>query len=319
MPAVAYGNVQFFSFDLGGGNDNLLVDHTTLNIGRDDAISAGTNVTVIGGVLNFNGHNDAIGDLTVTDNGQANVTSINNTTTTVASGTLTAVSIVCDTLIIGSSTGTAASAATTVEPAIDVPQSAASDLPVSATDEKGMLPSPRNDDSAREERSIASTAEIAAALVEPNLAVPFKTGVPTNASDVSPPLCQAASIQQIVSIAQLSEQLESRGNESAQRPHRKPGIGAMNAGLNLTSRFNNQSAQVFSSQSPAIDRLKDLVYEELTEPLAKAGKQSPPALTGDRRRRQSCLAVDRAGVPAEHRRRERRFRITRRQASPQTR
>jgi hypothetical protein len=251
-----------------------------LNQGGD--ISAGTNVTVNGGVLNFNGHTTGIGDLTITGGGQVFATAINNNTITVASGTLTAVSIVCDTLTIGSSTGAAASAATMVEPAIEVPQSAASNLPVSTTDKMEAITSPRNDDSAREELSIASTAEIAAALVEPNFAAPFKTGVPTNASDVSPQLCQAAAVQQIVSIAQLSEQLEFRGNESAQRPHLKPGIGAMNAGLYLTSRFNNQTAHVFSSQSPAIDRLKDLDYVELTDSLAKAGKQSPPALSGDR-------------------------------------
>ncbi len=100
-PALGFSGVEFFGFDLGAGADTLLIDHATLRIGRDNAISAGTSVTVDGGVLDFNGKYSTLGDLVLKNNGTALVTAINNTTTTVASGTLTATSIVCDTLTIG--------------------------------------------------------------------------------------------------------------------------------------------------------------------------------------------------------------------------
>ena len=68
-------------------------------------------MTVDGGVLNFNGHSDDIGNLTLTANGQANATAVKNSTTTITSGTLNAASIACDTLAIGSPPGSAADVA----------------------------------------------------------------------------------------------------------------------------------------------------------------------------------------------------------------
>jgi hypothetical protein len=99
--AIGFSGVEFFGFDLGSGVNNLLVDHATLKINRNDAISASTNVTVDGGILDFNGKSSTIGNLVLKNNGNAVVTSIKNATTTVASGTLTATSIVCDSLTIG--------------------------------------------------------------------------------------------------------------------------------------------------------------------------------------------------------------------------
>jgi hypothetical protein len=111
----------------GNGVANLLLANATLDVGLDNAISAGANVTVDGGALNFNGHSDPIGNLTVINNGQAAVTAIENDTTTVESGTLTVASIVCDTLIIGSASGGSAAASANATPsvAIDPPRPAA--------------------------------------------------------------------------------------------------------------------------------------------------------------------------------------------------
>ena len=87
---------------MSAGASSIAIDHATLSILRDNAISAGTNVTVSGGILNFNGFADAIGNLTLTAGSQAFVGTINNNATiTVSSSTLSAVSIICDTLIIG--------------------------------------------------------------------------------------------------------------------------------------------------------------------------------------------------------------------------
>jgi hypothetical protein len=100
-----YANVSDFAFDLGAGDNALALDHSTIILQKDNAISAGTTVTVDGGVLNFNGHADQIGDLIVKNNGQVLGGSIRNGTTTVSSGILAVSSIVCDSLIIGTAPG----------------------------------------------------------------------------------------------------------------------------------------------------------------------------------------------------------------------
>jgi hypothetical protein len=94
--------------------NSLWLDHVTLNLAHDDAITAGTNVTIDGGTLNYNGYTVAIGNLTVKNGGQVTAPVINNDTTTVESGTLTATSIICDTLTIGSPAGTANGASQSV-------------------------------------------------------------------------------------------------------------------------------------------------------------------------------------------------------------
>ena len=99
---IAASHAANIAFDLGGGVNNLTLDHVTYNLAQDDAISAGTKVTVDGGALNYNGHADPIGDLLIENGGQVIAPSIDNATTTVSSGTLTTGSIVCDTLTIGS-------------------------------------------------------------------------------------------------------------------------------------------------------------------------------------------------------------------------
>jgi subtilisin-like proprotein convertase family protein len=101
VPALGFSNVEFFGFDLVTGTDTLLIDHTTLRIDRNNAISASTNVTVDGGTLDFNGNSSTIGNLVLQNNGIAIVNAINNATTKVTSGTLAATSIICDTLTIG--------------------------------------------------------------------------------------------------------------------------------------------------------------------------------------------------------------------------
>ena len=80
---------------------SFTIHSATLVLGQDNAIPAIANVTIDAGALNFNGHADNLGNLLVKNNGQAVVTTISNHTTTVASGTLTANSIICGTLTIG--------------------------------------------------------------------------------------------------------------------------------------------------------------------------------------------------------------------------
>ena len=136
---------------MGTGVPDLAVHGATLTISGDNAISAGTNVTIDGGSLNFNGHADAIGNLTIVNNGQAAVTVLSNNTTTVASGTLTATSIVCDSLVIGSGTGAAGSANPAVASGTALTKNAADPLAANslpaAPAEKAGNPPPAGDPS----------------------------------------------------------------------------------------------------------------------------------------------------------------------------
>ncbi len=98
----------------GTGIAELAIHRATLLLGQEDALSAGMNVTIDGGMLDFDGHAAAIGNLFVRNDGRVTGTAIDNNATTVESGTLTAFSIVCDTLTIGSDFGTAGSSSPAV-------------------------------------------------------------------------------------------------------------------------------------------------------------------------------------------------------------
>jgi hypothetical protein len=107
---------------MGTGAVNLTINTATGEIAKDNAISAGTTVTVDGGVLDFNGHAVPLEHLVIKNNGQVTGNAIVNTSTTVTSGTLTATSIVCDTLTIGTdaNAGATASASPTIVAKIEV-------------------------------------------------------------------------------------------------------------------------------------------------------------------------------------------------------
>jgi hypothetical protein len=106
---------------MGAGVTAFTIASARANVLRDNAITLDAAVFVNGGILDFNGHADPIGDLTITANGAVVSPAINNTNTTVRSGTLTVESLVCDTLIIGSTAGAAAVSkqADVVEPAVE--------------------------------------------------------------------------------------------------------------------------------------------------------------------------------------------------------
>ena len=172
---ITYSNVAFFGFSLGTGTNSLLIDHATLNLDQNNAISAGTTVTVDGGILNCNAYAQAIGDLTVKNGGQVNAAAISTTTTTVNSGTLTANSIVCDTLTIGSTSGASAGSeqspvtaasltiATLADPATDTAAPAASDASKFAADIPQLAPMPAATAIPQETIAVAATGTTAEA------------------------------------------------------------------------------------------------------------------------------------------------------------
>jgi hypothetical protein len=166
---------------MGAGIPELSLANATLILDRDDALPAGAKVTVDGGALNFNGHAAAIGNLLVKNDGQVVATAINNSATTVASGTLSATSIVCDSLIIGTPAPVAASApaAAAFADSTDlVSPTAPASLPP-AVDAVGVAAGlPDNVSSTdgpvlRDDRSLSSIGAVATSPV----AVPLVTGI----------------------------------------------------------------------------------------------------------------------------------------------
>ena len=72
-----------------GAYSSLLVKNATLKINQDNAISAGTNVTIDGGILDLNGKTDTIGDLLLKSGSVLNGTLYANAYN-IESGTVTA-------------------------------------------------------------------------------------------------------------------------------------------------------------------------------------------------------------------------------------
>jgi len=135
LAPIYYSNALYFGFDFVGGTNSLLINNATLKINQNNAISADTNVTIDGGILDLNGKTDTIGDLLLksgsilsgtlhanayniesgivtaaisgtgdllkTTTGQATVGTVNTTNTTVSGGELIADSIVTGTLTVG--------------------------------------------------------------------------------------------------------------------------------------------------------------------------------------------------------------------------
>jgi hypothetical protein len=100
-PVISYSNIAYYELELGESGNQLTIDHAAWTIDKENAIPAGTKVTVNGGFLDFNGYLDALGDLTLMDGGKVSATAIHNGATQVVSGTLIAGSIICDSLTIG--------------------------------------------------------------------------------------------------------------------------------------------------------------------------------------------------------------------------
>jgi hypothetical protein len=115
------------------------------------------------------------------------------------------------------------------------------------------------------------------------LSVPPAAEAPQIALSISPVVNQMISTPEIISATGLPDQTDRQNNKPlfAQPLFKEPFTWTFNADLYLATRFDNQSAYAFSSPFSMIDRLKDSVYGELADSLAKARKQSPPALTGN--------------------------------------
>jgi hypothetical protein len=193
---------------MGAGVPSLTVVNATLSVSQDDAVAAGTIVTIDGGVLNFNGHSDPIGNLIVKNNGQANVTAINNTTTTVESGTLTATSIVCDTLTIGTASGAAANptianSTTAASATIDQPPVSFVNDPLAV--DANLAPT-SNDREAVVEQPRFEKANEAVDLAYSAFSIPFVAAIPEFVSSSVQIINQAVSMPVIPPTVPLPEE-----------------------------------------------------------------------------------------------------------------
>jgi hypothetical protein len=273
---IAYSNVSNFAFDLGAGANSLWLDHVTLVLARDEAISAGTKVTVDGSMLDFNGHADSIGNLTLTNGGQAHVTALVNTATTVTSGTLTATSIVCDTLTIGSPSVAAVQAdnSHTVVPLIDeTPPTIVSETSASTVSENTAIDSTAIENMSAVEQAIPETAVAATTPATPAAPVLSALEVSWIAPADLPVAGQATSNSEIISAAPLPKQADRQDAGRPQPLLQKPFGRTIIAEVNAKPRIDNQFAQALSRPSFVIERLHDSIYEELTDFLVRTKKQ----------------------------------------------
>jgi O-glycosyl hydrolase len=89
LAPVYYSNVTYFGFNLSDSGNSLAVNGATLTINQDNAISAGTSVTIDGGVLDLGGKTDTIGSLLLKSGSVANGT-LYADSYVIESGTVTA-------------------------------------------------------------------------------------------------------------------------------------------------------------------------------------------------------------------------------------
>jgi autotransporter-associated beta strand protein/ELWxxDGT repeat protein len=212
-------------------------------------------------------------------------TSINDTTTTVESGVLTVSSIICDSLIIGSPPGATYNSLTVV-PANDA-RTQTAQVPQSHTDDHSTLTVGANApiaSSSIDNRAIAEEPKIvraseASVARNPSTSAPRTTDIPRIAASTMSVAIQAISTPEITSTVQFIAQSELQNSESinAGRLSEKLLAGAFYADLNSRTRFDNQ--QLFSSPSSLLSaRLKDSVYGELADSLARTKKQPSVAV-----------------------------------------
>ncbi len=89
LAPIYYSNVTYFGFNLVGGANSLSINGTTLKINQDNAISAGTSVTIDNSTLDLNGKTDTIGSLLLRSGSVINGT-LYASSYVIESGTVTA-------------------------------------------------------------------------------------------------------------------------------------------------------------------------------------------------------------------------------------
>ena len=271
------------SDDYAGAFAELLLDHATLRLDQDNALSADTNVTINGGILDSNGHTSALGNFTLTSGGQANIAAINNTTTTVSSGTLTATSIVCDTLTIGPSSGTAAKTVSTSSAstssaaplAAAMPSSVASDHFSATVVKDTAISTTKTDKMAVVERPLIDQGSLATGPALHSIVI-------LPATEARPALSRAPVVNETISTAEFAPSLVLP--EPTVQPAETAttvkvmlnsfSLETLYADLSAARGFDRQYLPTFTGQSLATEGTKVSVVDEVSDSLARATKQS---------------------------------------------
>jgi hypothetical protein len=259
------------------GVPSLAIHNATSILSQDNAVSADTSVTIDGGVLNYHGHADAIGNLTVINGGQVMATVINNATTIVQSGTLTAASIVCDTLVIGSFSGVAADGADqSAMPTTGAPQSIANDLPVLTIAAKEAIAADSGNS-----RSNAVQPQVDELEVKAILSAPTSTTLSTVRSPLMAPATplvtsRTSTTTETNSVARLQDQRET---PNSKRVIGEPVSKHLSAGIyaNFYARTRSDDQHSFLTSSPLSKQFKESVYVELADFLPKPKRQTVSA------------------------------------------
>ena len=276
--------------------DNLVFPAAAAQQANVNDYPAGTvfgSITVLGANYNFLSGISSSGNIQIT------------------AGTLTASSIVCDTLTIGSSSGAAASTVSTnnanvaVPLVASVPQSVANEFLASTAADNTPIASTKIDSSAIVEQPTTATVNAASALATPSAYVQLTAEAPRIAPSALPGISTTITPTEIASAARLLEQWDRQQ-------------GAIETDLYLATRFDNQSTHSFSGPSLTTDRPKDVSDVGLSESLTR-GKKAIVGHSGWRPTRpQSRPTILDAGISAKLRIQSRRLQTAHRQAFSQT-
>jgi hypothetical protein len=265
---------------MGTGVPSLSIHNVTLSVNQNNAIAAGAAVTIDGGVLNYNGHSETIGNLIMKNGGQATVTAINNTTTTVESGTLTATSIVCDTLTIGSASG--AFASSTAANSTNDTSTATDETPILVAGYllvgSEAVTSTSNDSPTIVAQPRIGQISEAPVLANPAASAPLAARAPRIVPSALVIVNQAIATPTAASAPQSPIRKEQQNSEFfiAEPLSLELAKGAYYADHNLTARFDYQHS--FSNTSFLTEGPKDSVYDELANSLALTKNQPSIAL-----------------------------------------
>jgi hypothetical protein len=230
-------------------------------------------ITVSGG--NYHFLNNAIKSTTVEVQGNA---------------VLTATSIVCDTLIIGSTAATAAVAANTAAPRTgNLPQSVAGNFPASEPVGKSLITSAAIDSATFVEQPIATKADAATVLgtsmvsIAPEAAPIIPSAMPV--------VSQTNSTAKTIPTVRLPEQTERRNRELllAHPLLQEYFTWATSADLYVAARFDAHSLKSFSDPSLTSDRHEYPLYDEMTDSVAKAKRRPLAAIAKDQNARDFAM------------------------------
>ena len=230
LAPIYYSNVTYFGFNLTGGSNSLSINSATLKINQDNAISAGTSVTIQSGTLDLNGKTDTIGSLLLksgsvvngtlyassyviesgtatanivgpgglqkTTSAQATTGAVSASSVTVTAGQLTATSINTGTLTLGAGT------TLTIAAIPGGPAAGSASIPLAATTVQ-----PITTDSASQESTVTESVAASSSTVESAVIAESQSAVQSAVAEVvvqSSPAVEDATQEALLATSTVS-------------------------------------------------------------------------------------------------------------------